>query len=231
MASQSVETKIGSYAGKLIRDHFGRGPKSVYVSIKKPFITIFFQGFLVPMEQVLLRNGHEQYITEIRDHLMEELLPDIRANLRYIADLEVANFYYDWTFENETGLILGVLEDDDQDTDEIAMEYENREKVHEEIDEMSKEAEKVPESSGSVKLNDRTLVIERNGILVEIEKELIRDGFETQLRISKRQLERRRINQRQFSEILNAEVIDTFVDWNFSKDKSYIVFILKPNQK
>ncbi|MFB5661132.1 hypothetical protein [Alteribacillus sp. HJP-4] len=78
-------------------------------------------------------------------------------------------------------------------------------------------------------MNSRTLVVDRQGILVEIEKELIRSGFSEPLRLSKRRLEKRLLDPKVFETILSTLVIDIFVDWDFTLDKSYIIFILKPN--
>lgn len=59
MEKNSVQAEIASYIGKLLRDNFGKGPSSVYVSLKKPFITIHLRDFLAPMERVLLSQGEK----------------------------------------------------------------------------------------------------------------------------------------------------------------------------
>ncbi|MEH7128397.1 Na-translocating system protein MpsC family protein, partial [Neobacillus drentensis] len=78
-------------------------------------------------------------------------------------------------------------------------------------------------------LNERTLVVIRNGILVPIEKELIRLGNFEALRLAKRNLEKRLLhNSGNFESILQTKVNDIFVDWDFYRDKSVIVLILSP---
>src|SRR5690606_34465422 len=45
---KTIHTEVGSYISTLLRDHFGKGPTSVFVTVKPPFITIHLRGFLAP---------------------------------------------------------------------------------------------------------------------------------------------------------------------------------------
>ncbi|GAK02154.1 hypothetical protein JCM19037_370 [Geomicrobium sp. JCM 19037] len=107
-------------------------------------------------------------------------------------------------------------------------DYPEKDNVHEAICRVTEEAEKQPRSVQSFFANDRTLVVFREGILVTIEKELIRTGFEEHLKITKRHLEKKLLHAAGFEEILKRGVEDIFVDWDFQRDKSYIIFTLKP---
>ena len=107
--------------------------------------------------------------------------------------------------------------------------YPGKQAIHDRITKMSEIAQKGPEKISSYKLSDRTLVIVREGILVAIEKQLISLGFDDTLRISKRPLEKGILRQNDdYDEILNADILDIFVDWDFEKDNSIITLILKP---
>ncbi len=107
--------------------------------------------------------------------------------------------------------------------------YPGKQAIHDRIIKMSEIAQKGPEKISSYKLSDRTLVIVREGILVAIEKQLISLGFDDTLRISKRPLEKGILRQNDdYDEILNADILDIFVDWDFEKDNSIITLILKP---
>ncbi|RBN37414.1 hypothetical protein DMN50_30590, partial [Priestia megaterium] len=107
--------------------------------------------------------------------------------------------------------------------------YPGKQAIHDRITKMSEIAQKGPEKISSYKLSDRTLVVVREGILVAIEKQLISLGFDDTLRISKRPLEKGILRQNDdYDEILNADILDIFVDWDFEKDNSIITLILKP---
>ncbi|MDO6451461.1 Na-translocating system protein MpsC family protein [Oceanobacillus profundus] len=228
MEKNSVQAEIASYIGKLLRDNFGKGPSSVYVSLKKPFITIHLRDFLAPMERVLLSQGETMKVEETRDLLMQELIPGIKVTLKVIASLEVKELYYDWSLHNRSGILVGVLENE-EDEDNALENYTEKESVHKDIMRISRQAEKLPEFVDSCFLNERTLLVIRTGILVRIEKELIKTGFEEHLKLTKRQLEKGLLHAGDFENILQKSVVDIFVDWDFKLDKSYIIFILQPN--
>ncbi|MFD2705787.1 Na-translocating system protein MpsC family protein [Salibacterium lacus] len=230
MEKNSIQAEIASYTGKLLRDNFGKGPSSVYVSIKRPFITIYLSDFLAPMERVLIGQNKTIKVEETRDLLMQELLPDIKATLKASAGLDIKEMYYDWSLHNKTGILVGEMINEDGENDILLENYEKKEAIHEQIGEVSMQAEKWPEAVDSCLLNDRTLIITRVGILVKIEKELIRRGFEEQLKLSKRQLEKRLLDAGEFEKILGSKIKDIFVDWDFNIDKSYIIIILQANQ-
>ncbi|UOQ93923.1 DUF2294 domain-containing protein [Halobacillus shinanisalinarum] len=228
MEKKTLQSEVASYIGKLFRDNFGKGPTSVYVSIDGPYITVYLREFLAPMERVLVGQDHYMKVEETRDLLMTELLPEIKATLKLMTGLKVDEIFYDWSLSAHSGMLLGVLANENEE-DEGLPNYTTKEKIHEEIIRVSEQAEKAPEHVDSYMLNSRTLLIVRDGILVRIEKELIRSGFGETLKLTKRKLEKTLLRQSYCESILDKQVIDVFADWDFHKDKSYILFILKPN--
>ncbi len=228
---RAVYKEMASFTGKLFRDNFGKGPASVYVSIEKPFVTIYLRDFLTPMEQVLVRKKNHLKVEETRDLLMQELIPEIKAKLLETASIQVDKMYYDWSLKDRSGIVFGVIKPNNKEEKfDSYPDYSQKKAVHDEVIRVSKKAEKVPDKVESLYLNDRTLVVERKGVLVEIEKELIRSGFREQLRLSKRRLEKRLLEKQVSEGILNTPVTDIFVDWDFDEDRSYIIYILKPNK-
>lgn len=228
MDKRSVQSEMSSYIGKLLRDNFGKGPSSVFVSIEEPFVTIYLKDFLAPMERVLVGQKNEHKVDETRDLLMQELIPDIKAMLRATASLDIEAMYYDWSLHNRTGLLIGVMETDSLYGD--GDEFDYKDQLHKEIERVSQKAEKVPERIRSFMMNDRTIIVERTGILVSLEKEMIRLGFQDQLRITKRHLEKRLLHMAPLEQILKTRVRDLFVDWDLSLDRSHIVIICDPKK-
>ncbi|MBT2569959.1 Na-translocating system protein MpsC family protein [Planococcus sp. ISL-110] len=223
---KTIHTKVGSYISTLLRDHFGKGPTSVFVTVKPPFISIHLRGFLAPTEKILLRQQEYRRVLETRDLLMNQLASDIKLDLWKIGKLEVENVYADWNLDDQTGMILAVMADKSP-----AEEFEwdsdiEVESVRNEVNEASRKAQKTPESTELYWLNNRTLLIERSGIFVEIEKELIRGGFIEELKLVKRPLERRLLLQTRIEAILKQPIMEVFLDWNFITDKGYIVVLL-----
>lgn len=224
-----TRTELASYIGKLLRDYYGKGPESVYVSINETAITIYLRQFISPMEKALIMQNKEDVVQETRDILMTSLIPEMKATIKIMTGMEIEEFYFDWGMDNFSGIMTGITSDKSSLTHLTEMNFPGKAELHEEINVISNHAEKVPAETLSFQLNERTVVVIRNGILVNIERELIRMGQRELLRLAKRRLEKRLLhNNNRFDSILNSEVIDIFVDWNFDHDRSVIVFILNP---
>lgn len=78
MEQQQTEAQmIAAYTGKALRDHFGKGPVNVHVSLKRPFLIMYVKDFLMPMETILLKQNEERHVAKSREHIMEEFFPGI----------------------------------------------------------------------------------------------------------------------------------------------------------
>jgi uncharacterized protein YbcI len=227
MEAAILEKEISGYIGRLLRENFGRGPGNVFCTISKPFASIYITNFLSPMENTLISNHQSVYVQKTRDLMMETLEEEIKSFIELHTEDKIKEFYYDWNLDAKSGIFLFVFEND-QPYDFGT--YKNKDMIHEEIKELSMEIQKAPEHTHSMLLNERTLIIVRHGILIKLEKEFIGLGFQETLKIAKRNLEKRVVNQHRdnFEAYLNGKIIDYFIDWNFEQDKSYTFFILKP---
>lgn len=230
-AKQQLLTTIGSYVSKLLRDHFGKGPESVFVSLGSTYFTIYIRNFLSPMEKVLLEQDQEMVLLQLRQKIMAKLLPELRTFILLTTGREVAEVYYDWGLHNRSGMIFGLVSKPFEVGDGIDEHYAGKDELNKLIIKFSQSAQKLPDETYSFLLNPRTLVVIRNGILVRIEKELIRQGHNELLRNVKAQLEKGFLhNNERFEAVLKQRVLEVFVDWHFEMDKSVIVFILNPKK-
>ena len=222
-----LEKEISGYIGRLLRENFGRGPGNVFCTISSPFVSIYITNFLSPMENTLLSNQQSVYVRKTRDLMMDTLEEEIKSYIESNTKDKIKEFYYDWNLDEKSGMFLFIFEDDQPDT---LHAYDNKNLVEQETIELSMEIQKAPEKTYSKLLNERTLVIVRQGILISLEKEFIHLGFQETLKIAKRNLEKKVIKQHisYYEKYLNANIMDCFIDWNFDKDKSYTLFILRP---
>ncbi|WP_186725583.1 Na-translocating system protein MpsC family protein [Planomicrobium sp. CPCC 101110] len=230
--NKTVQIEIGGYISNLFRTHFGKGPTAVYVTIEKSFITIHFLGFLAGMEKNLLGQNEVKRVLASRDMVIRNLTPEIMQQIEELTGYGVIEFYTDWNFEKETGLMIGII---NKELEKQPMPWPNSEDeqaLRDYLDRASLIAQKIPEHTDIFWLNDRTLLVQRSGILLEIEKEFIRNGFLDELKLSKRQLERRAFQEARPENVLRGSIEETFLFWNFEKDRGYTVFRLaKENQK
>lgn len=227
-SGKSVESEISGYISTLLRQNFGKGPTSVYVTLSGPFMTIHFRGFIAPMEKILLNKNEDNRILETRDLLMHELASDIILQLYKIAGLEIDRIYADWNLQNETGMIWAVLSGDKGGAATDWPKDVNKDEFHKALDLASDKAEKIPAKTTIYWLSDRTAAVVRDNILVPIEKELISNGFTEQLKLAKRPLEKRVIGEVNIPSSKNRMIEETFVDWDFKNDQGFFIFVLKP---
>ncbi|ANU20397.1 hypothetical protein BBI15_09315 [Planococcus plakortidis] len=229
--SKTMQSEIGGYISTLIREHFGKGPTSVFVIVKPPFVIVHLRGFLSPTEKILLQKNEFRRVMEIRHLLIEELKPDICDAFSRASGEKVESLYSDWHLENQTGILIGVMESHHEAVEFDWQSDAAQEALHESVVEASRKAEKKPESTKLFWLNDRTLLIERKGFLVEIERELIRHGLGDELKQVKRPLEKRLLlKETQFPDLLNRDIREIFLDWELPKDLSYILVLLEPTK-
>lgn len=224
-------TELSSYVSKILRDHFGKGPESVHVSLGETFIIFYIRNFLSPTEKVLMNQNQEESVQQTRDLVMLTLIPEIKAYIKIVTGMEIREFYYDWGLHNKSAMFTGICTDASSIDFPIKEEFTGKEELINEIINLSSESEKKPDEIYACQLNHRSTLVIRNGILVRIEKQLIRQGMQEQLKLAKRTLEKGLLhNNNHFEGILNTKVIDIFVDWDFDLDKSVIVLVTNPTK-
>jgi uncharacterized protein YbcI len=223
--------ELSSYISKILRDHFGKGPESVHVSLGKTFIIVYIRNFLTPTEKVLMNQKQDESVQQTRDLVMQTLIPEIKAYIKIVTGMEIREFYYDWSLQNKSAMFTGISTNSTSTDFPITEEFTGKAELINEMIYLSSESEKKPEEIYACRVNQRTILVIRNGILVRIEKQLIRQGMQEQLKLAKRTLEKGLLhNNNHFEGILDTKVIDIFVDWDFDIDKSVIVFVVNPTK-
>lgn len=225
--SVDLTNDVARFIGQFLARHFGENPASLDVFIKPPFTLIHFQGFLMPSEKLLLQRDKVLYVMETRDLLMQSLKADFIQEFERITNKKNVEFYADWNLENESGMFLAVS---DQEVLPVNFKWPaetDAESVHEIIKLNSQRTQKLPDHINYFWLADNLLVIERQGILIDIEKKLIANGIVEQLRLAKRPLEHQIIKLFDLQTPLKRIISDLYVDWDFDADKGYMVLLMK----
>ncbi|TWT06370.1 DUF2294 family protein [Planococcus sp. CPCC 101016] len=227
---KTIEAEISGYISGLLRAHFGKGPTSVYVAVREPFIVIHLREFLSPTEKVLMKQNETVRVQVIRDLLMNDLNEQIKLDLLKSLELDVKEIYADWNLDNKTGLLTLVL---NEKAVEKASEWPkgiDKKAFYEEVDEASRKAQKEPEKTEVFWLNERTVLIQRKGILIELEKELVKNNFSEELKLAKRPLESKLIYSSSLEMIMKRRINEAFTNWDFHEDMGYIVLLIEPER-
>lgn len=222
---KTVESTISGFTSTILRSHFGKGPSSVYVTIKAAYVCIQVRGFLTPMEKILLDQKERNRILEMRDLLTMKIEEEFKRMFWKEAGLEISELYADWNLEDKTGVLLGVLAEEVPGKEPWPKEV-NAKALHQEIVRVSILGQKEPEKTELFWLSDRTLLIKRTGIFTLLEKEFIKNGLVEALKLAKRPLEYNLFAHSQLTGILKRPITEIFVDWNFDEDKGFAVLVL-----
>lgn len=227
MNIKEQQKELAGFTAGLLRKHFGKGPEAVFVSISEELVCIYVRDLLTPVEKVLLE--HEQYamVYDTRDTLMEKCLPELKKEIEKGTGREYQHFFYDWDIKTNGGVIVAT-----RDTIIALEQKEFSQQVNELVGMVTESIQKLPNTVKTVKLNSRTLVIYRDGILVDIEKEIFLLGETEVLRRAKSKLEKEAFRKAfdKESHLLDGAVQEIFADWEFGTDRSIIVIIIDPLQ-
>lgn len=219
--------EIADFISRKLIEEFDASLSSVDTIIQKPFIVIHLLDFSFPTEETFIKRNEVKRIMETRDLIVEGWKADIRKNLSAIVGETVEEIYADWNLENKTGLWVAVMGGEERKERPGWHENEDKRKLKEKISCLSRKTEKIPDKIEIYRLSDYILLIERSGIMIDIEKELVKNGAVEELRLAKRPLEHRLLESLNGEVVTEKKIKELFVDWNFVEDKAYMVLILE----
>ncbi|MDQ1911472.1 Na-translocating system protein MpsC family protein [Paenibacillus sp. GD4] len=221
---------ISSYAGKLLRQKFGRGPDQIFAYAGDRFLILYIQHFLSPMEEVLLRQGHEDTVDVARTKIVSTLLEELRGVIQVTLERDVVHCYHDWNYSSNHGMMAAVFHQEIAPPLEAPamVEGAGQGALELEVARISSLVQKVPERIETYRLHPDVYVIIRTGILITLEKALIKKGFEAELLVTKDELEKTYFRRDgSLQELFGREMKDIFVDWLLKEDQSLMCIVLK----
>ncbi|MDQ0427658.1 uncharacterized protein YbcI [Planomicrobium stackebrandtii] len=223
---KTMESVVSRLSSTILRTHFGKGPKSVYVNIVHPYVCIQIREFISPVEKILLSKNEGTKVFELRDLMMDEIKSEFKRSFWKEAELDVVELYADWNLDGKSGMILAILKEGKIEK-QLWLEDVNKKDLLEEISKVSEVSQKEPGSTEVFWLSDRSLLIRRIDIFTLLEKELINLGFTKTLKLAKRPIEQNLFKQSNLESILKCSIREIYMDWNFNEDKGYAVLVLQ----
>ena len=224
MINKNKEEFISSYISKLLRKNFGKGPHTCRTTLSKNHLVTYIRGFLTPMEEILLQQGQNRYVDDVRAAIINHVLNEITGVVKVTLEVDVEEYYHDWNFPNNSGILIFVLEGT---IGQVSQADIDMQRLESEVGRLSYLVEKVPDHIHIYPISPSVYLVERSGILVPIEKALIEKGFEQELRFTKDELEKKYFHREgRFEDIFKKSIRDIFIDWNFKEDKSLMAFML-----
>ncbi|TWT09217.1 Na-translocating system protein MpsC family protein [Planomicrobium sp. CPCC 101079] len=227
---QNIQSTISRYMEDFFEENFGEKPDEIAVTFHSPFLLIHLSGFLLASERLFVERQELNRVLETRDLLILSLKDELMAGLQEQIGQNITELYADWNLSKKSGLLIATLEKDRAQEEFPWPEAVDQDILREIILLNSMRTQKQPDQTAFYWLSDQILLIERFGILVDIEKQLIQNGVIEELRLAKRPLEHRITQLFNLESLLRGQVKDLFVDWNFQQDSSYMVLLLEKQQ-
>lgn len=105
-----VERTISQRIQALYRDQIGHQPSQVTCEIFDDKLTIVLEDSITPAEQLLLQEGKEESVEELRSELDEVLQPQLKAEIEDILGMTVLDLLCDSTLETGRMGLIAILE-------------------------------------------------------------------------------------------------------------------------
>jgi len=224
ITKQEELTHISSYVSKLIKSKFGKGPETCYTSISDQYIVIHIKKFMTKIEYELVKNKDFATADKIRKNIMEDLLDPIQETLGEICGKSITNLYHDWNFQKNSGVLLATMKAEKPIEVENSLEFML---LRKEISKQSEFYQYQPNEQSLTKIGDTIYILRTAGYILPIERILIEKGMHILKERENTIRKRYDANRHRFNKIINNEIRDIFMIWDYEKDESYKIFYCK----
>ncbi|WP_458120895.1 Na-translocating system protein MpsC family protein [Paenibacillus sp. Z6-24] len=227
MKRMSTDHPVAVYMTKRINEYYESQCPEVGIWLDERCIILHLKDFIGSrMENIVRQKEDPDVFRTLRELMMEYTLQNFTRDMKEQFGIRIKDMYYDWEERDFSGMIVGLLEGDA--FAETAESFPHQYEVNERTSEITNGVQRVPDRIYSFWMDERLLVIVRDGLLIPLEQELLRQGAKELLRKTKRVLERNEfLYHSRIPEILGLEVEALYLDWQFDHDRSVLIYQFK----
>lgn len=221
-------TIISAYTSKLLRDIFGRGPQHCHSNFSLPFLVLYIRGFRSDMENALVYSTATDEAFTSRNKLINDHLDKLKTKVEDAFGLYVNDSFHDWDYQSDTGVIVFSFLEDNAGYGEA---FPKAKSLRHEMEVISDTKEKLPNSSQVYQVTDQIYIAQRSGILTEVEKAMIKEGYHPELHKIKKELEKKFFTSKvNYSKVFRKSLRKIYISLSLMEDKSYICFFLNKGE-
>lgn len=218
---------LQDYSNLLCKSQFGKPPESIDIHSNERSILFFYRGLTDARDERLPKDPDECY-THIYILLEQFIFPSIRPKIEKLTGRKTDYAYIDWKIESDTALIAVLLKPDNEPYAEDL--YAGKAELHRVVESVTEKVQKSPVNIESFWLQNDLLLIIRSELLINLEKKLVKKGFNSQLRVAKRELELEAfLEALPIRELLNRKLNAAYLDWAFEDDLSLLTLDFTKN--
>ncbi|GAE37051.1 Na-translocating system protein MpsC family protein [Halalkalibacter akibai] len=220
-------THLSSYISKVLKLKFGKGPETCMAAMGNNLLIVRVHHFMTPTEKVLYEENEVGLALRVRTILMETIFKEISEDVAMLIGLKFTSFYHDWDYKTNQGILLFMAGDSFEHGDWLKNEgYELA--LCEKVQSVCGNVHKKPSIVNIIKVSPNLCVVECLDVLIKTEHLLHSGGYHDIL--SERSYEIRENFTRyksEFQSILNMNITQMFLVWDYNKNKSFLVFCMK----
>lgn len=105
-----VERTVSQRIQALYRDKIGHQPSKVTCELFEDKLTIVLEDSITPAEQLLLQEGKEESVAQLRSELDEIIQPQLKAEIEDIVGIPVLDLLCDSTLDTGRMGLIAILE-------------------------------------------------------------------------------------------------------------------------
>ncbi|WP_046228277.1 Na-translocating system protein MpsC family protein [Paenibacillus dauci] len=225
MSQQLHLDPILRQANLLCQSQFGKQPERIHIHFNQQSAVILLQELTDSGDERLPDDPDERY-THIHILLSQFVFPALQKKIEYTFGHHVSHVFIDWKLEYNTAAIAVTFETLTETFDEDI--YTGKADLHIKVSQITESVQKAPEAVNSFWLSNDILVVLRKGLLINLEKQIIQKGFNSALRVSKRELELGHfLEELPILDLLGRPLRTAYLDWDFEQDFSMLLLILE----
>ncbi|MBY0121761.1 Na-translocating system protein MpsC family protein [Bacillus sp. S/N-304-OC-R1] len=220
--------QLSSTLSKMLKQRFGKGPESCFVTLHTGKLIVYIRNFITPAEEVLITTEEMNLAYDFRTLLMNHIAKELITHDAFkVLDFNYVSFHQDWDYETNTAILL--FEEESLSTD---LDVKNKpyyyEKMAQQIKYISAELHKAPQAMELMKISPNLLAVRCSGVMLEIEKVLNKKGHQDLLQERSWEIKKSFQDKKDsFTNIIGKEVECIYILWDYIKDRNFIFFYLQ----
>ncbi|MFZ4450873.1 Na-translocating system protein MpsC family protein [Salibacterium aidingense] len=226
LKEKPIEKHITGILVKRFKDHFGKGPTSVDINLDPPYFTMHLRDLLTPTEEVLLNNEKITLLLELRNCLLESIIPKLNNDLWRYAGIELEEVCYDWNLGNQSGMIWGKIKGEEIHSVFTWPPHLSYKVFENKLHEVIRFTQKTPAYITTCWSGNQIIIARLQGVLSETGKEFLIKGHENKLKDATQKMAGNSIHYKTLEFHLNRSIEETFVKWDIQNDQGDLVFLL-----
>ncbi|MBC5638280.1 DUF2294 family protein [Ornithinibacillus sp. BX22] len=211
--------ELNSSISKHLKHWYGKGPQTCYTTLHENKLVVHINKFITPSEKALLDNNDESLAYIFRTSVMDQICKSLQEEIYNSLGILFNNYFSDWDFATDTGIILFQNEHSDWKSENI--DEPSQEHFISRINDVSSNLHRVPSLIEVVRFNKKLFAIKCHKVMLPVEKALYQKGHIDILHERAREIKKSYLD---IGEVFGRQIKAVYMMWDYQNDQSYSFF-------